>query len=192
MIMRNDMLRKGLVLGILLLFITASIVSALNTNSFSTSTSAKSGSWLYVGGGGPGNYTTIQSAIDAANPGDTVFVYSGTYYEYITLNKHLNLIGEDKVSTILDGSGWGSVVYITADLANVSGFAIRNGNYGIQVYSANNCKITNNNISHNNYYGIYLISSSYNTLTGNNAHANIAHGIYLYSSSNNTFSLRSK
>ncbi|MEF8847999.1 MAG: hypothetical protein V5A68_02570 [Candidatus Thermoplasmatota archaeon] len=29
---------------------------------------------LYVGGRGPGNYSTIQNAIDNANTGDTVFV----------------------------------------------------------------------------------------------------------------------
>ena len=38
---------------------------------------------LYVGGAGPGNHTTIQSALDAASDGDTVFVYSGTYTENI-------------------------------------------------------------------------------------------------------------
>ncbi|MCK4443471.1 MAG: hypothetical protein KAW09_02940, partial [Thermoplasmata archaeon] len=36
---------------------------------------------LFVGGSGPGNYTTIQGAIDAASLQDTVFVYNGTYLE---------------------------------------------------------------------------------------------------------------
>ncbi|MEE9340745.1 MAG: hypothetical protein V3V21_03685, partial [Thermoplasmata archaeon] len=38
---------------------------------------------LYVGGAGPGNYTTIQGAIDNATPGDSVYVYGGTYYEHL-------------------------------------------------------------------------------------------------------------
>ncbi len=52
---------------------------------------------LYVGGTGAGNYSTIQSAIDAASSGDTVFVYNGIYYENVVLNKDdINLIGENK------------------------------------------------------------------------------------------------
>ena len=39
------------------------------------------GNTLYVGGSGPGNYTKIQDAINDANDGDTVYVYSGFYVE---------------------------------------------------------------------------------------------------------------
>lgn len=41
------------------------------------------GKTLYVGGSGPGNYTTIQSAINESSNGDTVFVYSGIYYDNV-------------------------------------------------------------------------------------------------------------
>jgi pectin methylesterase-like acyl-CoA thioesterase len=37
------------------------------------------GTWVYVGGSGPGNYTSIQDALDNASTTDTIFVYSGTY-----------------------------------------------------------------------------------------------------------------
>jgi len=95
--MRNSMWTKGLVLGIILLFVGASFVSGFDTNSTNSSQPLTRG-WLYVGGSGPGNYTTIQSAIDAANPGDTVFVYddSSPYYENIIIDKTISLIGENK------------------------------------------------------------------------------------------------
>ena len=50
------------------------------------------GSWLYVGGSGPGNYTTIQEAIDNATDGDTVFVYNGSYFGHININKSISMI----------------------------------------------------------------------------------------------------
>lgn len=41
------------------------------------------GDTLYVGGDGPGNYSTIQAAIDNASGGDSVFVYKGIYHENV-------------------------------------------------------------------------------------------------------------
>ena len=87
------------------------------------------GNILYVGGSGANNYTKIQDAINAASNGDTIFVYSGTYYENVVINKSINLIGEDKNTTIIDGNGIGNVVYITANNVNLSGFSIINSGY---------------------------------------------------------------
>ncbi len=52
----------------------------------------------YVDGGGVcgGNspcFTTIQAAINAANPNDTINVFAGTYTEQININKALTLLG---------------------------------------------------------------------------------------------------
>ena len=73
------------------------------------------GKTLYVGGDGPNNYTAIQDAIDAAEDGDTIYVYSGIYYENITVDKTITLQGEDKISTIIDGGETGDVINIIAD-----------------------------------------------------------------------------
>ena len=53
----------------------------------------------------PDDYPTIQEAIDNANNGDTVFVKSGIYYEEVEVDKSINLIGEDRNTTIIMGSG---------------------------------------------------------------------------------------
>ncbi|UCE38710.1 MAG: PKD domain-containing protein, partial [Thermoplasmata archaeon] len=46
---------------------------------------------------------SIQDLIDAASPGDTVYVPSDHYWERIIIDKPLTLIGEDKNTTVIDG-----------------------------------------------------------------------------------------
>ena len=79
---------------------------------------------LFVGGAGPGNYSTIQQGIDNASAGDTVFVYNGTYYENVIVNKTINLTGEDRDNTTIDGNGTGDVILVTADWVNITRFTI--------------------------------------------------------------------
>src|SRR2546428_1878360 len=120
---------------------------------------------LYVGGSGPGNYTTIGAAIAAANPGDTVFVYSGTYPENtITLGKTISLVGESRAATVIDGGQ----LYLTAQWANVSGFTFRGrgGFWGIRAHFSTDCRIEGNAIS-GYTYGILFNSSTRITLTNN-------------------------
>ena len=71
---------------------------------------------LYVGGSGPGNYTKIQDAIDDAFFGDTVFVYddSSPYYENLKISKSIELIGENRNTTIIDGNDKQDVVQINS------------------------------------------------------------------------------
>ena len=108
---------------------------------------------LYVGGGGQGNYSNIQDAIDNASNGDTVFVYNGTYYENIIVDVSISLIGEEKNKTIIDSAQNEIVVTIIADDVSISGFTITNSTvevsvpeykpYGIDLYG-NNCTVFNN------------------------------------------------
>ena len=73
----------------------------------------------------PANFTTIQQAIDSAGYGDTIIVYNGTYYENITINKRLRLIGIDR-----------PVIYTTlfkvvADGCFIRGFTIKNETFSL-------------------------------------------------------------
>jgi len=146
---------------------------------------------LYVGGTGPGNLTTIQAAVDSASPGDTVFVYNGTYHEQVTIPKMLSLVGEGRNVTIIDGDSIGDVVYVTANWVNITGFTVTNGSSlqysaGIELYWVSNCRVENSNVSGNGQTGIYLDNSHNNTIADSTFHLNTYHGIYMNSSDNNT------
>ena len=75
----------------------------------------------------PGEYATIQAAVDAANPGDTVRVAPGEYTESIQMREGVCLLGSGAKRTILDAHGAGRRL---VDLSNapgsiVAGFTIR-------------------------------------------------------------------
>jgi len=106
------MKRKCLSVGIILLFVGTCIVPAIAQDTEKPLPSSR-GNWLYVGGSGPGNYTRIQDAINASSDVDFIFVYNGTYYENVWINKVIMLIGQNKYGTIIDGGGVGNVVNIT-------------------------------------------------------------------------------
>jgi parallel beta-helix repeat protein len=142
-------------------------------------------------------YPTIQAAINAANPGDIIQVASGTYYEHVVVNKSLTLIGEDKNTTIIDGSGAGLVIRSNVSNVEIRGFTIQNGGsspdggisigtsvsvcvnnticdniirnngIGIMLIGSNECSITNNLIMNCSWAGIQTRGSNSSVLTGN-------------------------
>ena len=134
------------------------------------------------------DYDTIQAAIDAPQTldGHTILVDAGIYYENVVVNKTVALIGENKDTTVIDGSEEGIVVTITTNSVNVSEFKIRNGWFGILLDGSNSCTVTSNNIVSHEGYGIKLSSSSGNNVSGNMI-LNNGYGIYLHDSGNNTF-----
>lgn len=153
-------------------------------DSFSTVTFNLNGNTLYVGGDGPGNYSSIQDAIDDSSEGDTVFVFddSSPYYEEVVINKSINLLGEDKKNTIIDGNGTGDVISIVADGINISGFTIQNGHFGILIQNTSNHIIDGNNII-NNLHGVSLQPLCSSIFIRKNSFTDNVYSIRLYSSS---------
>jgi len=161
----------------------------------------------------PENYSTIQAAVDAANPGDTIQVASGIYFENVKVGKSVKIVGEGSETTIIDGNGTDTVVRVTADGVVISGFTIQRGvkDYrycpGIYLYGSSGATISNNVVSNNSYgillersgdsivssnmviynhRGIELVSSSGNIVRDNIVTLNRYDGIYLFSSEGNT------
>ncbi len=191
--MKIKIKKKCMIISIIILFIV------LNANSLGVNIEkiniknpriGLNGTILYVGGSGEDNYTRIQYAVNDANPGDTVFVYddSSPYNEHIVISKSINLIGEDKNTTIIDGKKVGNVVYISADRVNISGFTIRN--CGTTAYAGIRVVSDFNNIFENILYEngacIWLEWVSHNNVFKNVVLGNTSYGIFLYQAQDNT------
>lgn len=102
----------------------------------------------------PKDYSSIQLAIDEANPGDTIEIASGTYFESLKITKPLSLIGEGPDNTVIVGSG--TVVLVNADDVEIRGFAIRNGTYGIFLWDSSGALLRNNIMSGNKWnFGVW-------------------------------------
>jgi len=116
----------------------------------------------------PQDYPTIQEAINVANPGDTVYVRSGMYYEQVIINKpDLTLAGEDRDITVINGSE-GDAVSLKADNAKIRGFTIQEGDSGIQISPWTRGHIISDNIITNNDFGIRGHYDVQNITIGNN------------------------
>ena len=127
----------------------------------------------------PDEYSTIQSAIDAASDGDSVLVSAGTYYENIVwaATNGIKLIGSGEDDCIIDGDSLASVIRfedsgIIDTTTLITGFTIQNGH--AQGDSLNN-----------RGGGMYLKESS-PTLTdvtiSNNTADSYGGGMYLHTS----------
>jgi pectin methylesterase-like acyl-CoA thioesterase len=58
----------------------------------------------YVDDGGGAEYTLIQDAVNAAQNGDTIFIYNGTYNESVEFNDlFLEIRGESREGVVIEG-----------------------------------------------------------------------------------------
>jgi parallel beta-helix repeat protein len=163
---------------------------------------------LNVDDSGGVDYKTIQGAINAASPGDTVLVFPGTYNENIVVHKtvHLTSTGGASATNIIAADSGEHVFNVSGmDGVTISGFNVSGATgssmAGIYLRDSNNNTLTGNMLT-NNSFGIYVSSSHFsymqsgdderflsnssnNTLIANRANNNTRHGIYLSGSINN-------
>jgi parallel beta-helix repeat protein len=169
------------------------------------------GKTLYVGGVGPGNYSDIQEAVNNAENGDIIFVYSGEYPANIIIDKSIFLIGENRETTIIQGKRDG--IFVFADRVTITNFTItqcggfwdKSGLYigsddntiynnnivnngvlnGIYMEFASFNNVYNNLVENCQYNGIKLAYSNYNNISGNFISENRGMGMILHDSSYN-------
>lgn len=156
------------------------------------------------------NFTSIQAAVDAANPGDEIVVKPGIYEENIAITRNISIVSEsgnfsDTIVRAADSSQ--DIFSIWTNGVSIRGFDINGSDLsGIHFYGVIDCLVENNKLS-NNSCGIdlYMISS-HNTLNNNeisdsltgislsgswynnmsnNSISNCSSGISLFDSTNN-------
>jgi parallel beta-helix repeat protein len=178
---------------ILFFIISISLVEANNNNSIINKTESYTNKILYVGGYGPDNYSSIQKAINNAQNKDTIYVYeySSPYAENIIINKTVNLIGENKNKTIIDGGELGTTITFINSQIELKNFTIigkkeQYNSIGLDIRSSNN-KIYKNIIKHN-YDGIHINRSDENIIENNEIIQNGRTGILIEESDKNTVS----
>lgn len=165
--MQKSWVKKGLICGIILLFVGSGLVSGINNIKIISNKGGR-GNTLYVGGSGPGNYTHIQDAIDNAGDGDTVFVYTGTYHESLIIEKSLNLVGENRTKTIVDSGHSTYVIDIFVCTAvSVRRFTIQNSSKNGINSEAVEIELIDNIVKNHGYVGICLKNSSKTIVTNN-------------------------
>jgi len=174
-----SMIAIGLLLLSCFIVMPASSKDTINT---------ASGTTLYVDDdntGGPWDgteehpYQYIQDGIKAADDGDTVFVLKGDYAPISIIDKSINLLGENKDSTTING------IYLSSNQVNISGFKIFNcDSEGIYLYGSNFNNIFDNIICDNAYYGLFFQDSNNNLISHNIIKSNLLTGICFYQECN--------
>jgi parallel beta-helix repeat protein len=144
------------------------ILSVLGLSAFIPARTAQAAAVLQV----PGQYGTIQAAVQAASAGDTIIVATGTYRESILIDKGVTLrSASGPRDTILrSATENGYTLYGRyAPGLTIDGFTIESPSSGDGVYieESPNCRVLNN-ISTGGLAKIIVASSPDSVVEGNN------------------------
>lgn len=131
--------------------------------------------------------STIQAAVDAAQPGDSILVPAGTYREAVTVTKSgITLIGQP--GAVLDGTGLGAAVGVRVRSTDgtrltdftLDGFEIRGYTLsGVLLRGVDRFRITGGRYVDNPLYGIFPIASTVGQIDHNQVSGSFDSGIYI-------------
>jgi len=179
-------MNKKFFILIIIFFLYASCISTINSETLNNNT-------IYIDDDADQewyddtHFISIQEGVDHANQGDTIFIYSGEYYENIKINKSgIKLQGENKNTVIIDGGYNGDVIRILSTIGDndilenihIQDCTVQNGDeIGIFNQFAEDVKFFNCIIK-NNTYGIRFWHTSGGTIFENQISNNVF-GIHL-------------
>ncbi len=139
------------------------------------------------------NYSTIQAAVNAASPGNTIIVKDGIHIESVKIKKSNLVIKSENgaTTTFVRGNPSEYAFEIEADYVSITGFTIESYSTwpgGVYLSYAHHNNIYDNVVWSGNVYerrnrGVYLHNSTENTIKENSITPHIL-GIYLDASSN--------
>lgn len=136
------------------------VALALASVPFATLAPAAASTTLVVG---PGGFTTIQAAVNAAQPGDTVLVKPGVYPEAVLVaTPGITLRGEDRETVILEGARQRDHgVAVVADGVSIESMTAQNYNSnGFFFSDVDGFRMHNLHAKDNTVYGLYAIRST--------------------------------
>lgn len=135
-----------------------------------------------VVGSGPGEFHTIQAAVDAAQPGDTILVEAGDYQEEVVVTtSNLTVRGVDRDSVVLDGGGvMGNGFLVTADWVSLESMTAQNyaGN-GFMFSEMTGFRMYDLRSIDNAVYGLYAIHSEIGDVSYSEASGSGDAGFYI-------------
>ncbi|GEM_PF-1869497 len=133
----------------------------------------------------PGNYSTIQEGINAANSGDTVLANPGTYSPINFLGKAITVMSASGPDvTVINAGGYSSAVTFDngeTEESKLIGFGITGCNTETNgaIYCANSGpSIFGNKIYSNNAAGIYVYGGSDILIKDNDIFDNVSSNVY--------------
>ena len=185
-----------MVFGIIALFICTGITPSVAVDTVKKpSMPISDKTVITVDDEGDGDYTSIKEALNHSNLGDTIEVYSGTYYEHGIIISDDNITlkgipyelgtGNDIGKPFIDGRGIDDMIFVEAKNVIIDGFRIENNGgpkaNGILALrqGADGCIISNNDIAHTTMSCMWISSSNNKILNNKISHSSMRQGIVL-------------